>query len=99
MMSKDPEELIFPIMTGFDKWWFTFITTSKPLGALILWPYIAWRTALTSVVPAWTTACAHILKPMKVVSIGSFVVLSRCSLKSAHIFTKAWFSGELIDWK
>ena len=52
---------------------------------------------ITSVVPAWTTACAHILKPMKVASIGSFVVLSRCSLKSAHIFMNASFSAELID--
>ena len=50
-----------------------FITSSKPLGAFILCRYMAWRTALTSVVPACATACAHILKPMKVASIGSFV--------------------------
>jgi hypothetical protein len=43
--------------------------------------------------------CAHILKPMKVASIGSFVVLSRWSLKSAHILMNASFSADLTDWK
>ena len=40
-----------------------------------------------------------LLKPMKAASIGSFVILSRCPLKSAHIFTNTSFSAELIEWK
>ena len=36
---------------------------------------------------------------MKVASIGSFVILSRCSLKSVHILMKASFSGVVTDWK
>ena len=36
---------------------------------------------------------------MKVASIGSSVIVSRCSLKSLHIFTNASFSGVVTDWK
>ena len=59
-----PVGWISPIITGFDRWWLVFITDSKPEGAFTFWPYIAWRTASTLVVPACSTACVHILKPM-----------------------------------
>ena len=48
-----------PIMTGFAMWWFGSIVTSNPEGDLNFWPIIASRTASTSVVPACSTACAH----------------------------------------
>ena len=35
--SNSPVASILPIMTGLDKWWLVFITSSKPLGALTLW--------------------------------------------------------------
>src|SRR5712691_3780152 len=63
MTSNLPSASILPIMTGLERRRVVFMTSSKPLGAFTLCPYIAWRTALTSAVPACATACAHILKP------------------------------------
>src|SRR3954447_25050248 len=97
--SNVPVASSLPIIAGLDRWWLVFIITSNPLGARRRWPYMAWRTALTSAVPAWLTACAHIRKPMRVASIASFVVLSRCWLKSDHILMNASFSADLTDWK
>ena len=75
-----------------------FIITSKPLGA-----FTSDRTRLPDRVDIGRAGLGHGLGPHpeadKVASIGSFVVLSRCSVKSAHIFTNVSFSDELTDWK
>ena len=41
-----------------------FITAMPPVRFGTVWSYIAWRMASMSVVPAWRTACTHLLKPM-----------------------------------
>src|SRR5215204_5728306 len=62
--SNCPSGRISPIITGFDRWWLVCMAETEPEGAFTFCPYIACRTASTSVVPACCTACAHILKPM-----------------------------------
>jgi hypothetical protein len=49
------------------------IVIVKPSGALKLWPAMAAITLSVSVLPAFSTACAHMCMPMYVASIGSLV--------------------------
>ena len=44
--------------------WSPFIFEVMPLGAVKVWPAIAAITLSVSVLPAFLTACAHMLKPM-----------------------------------
>ena len=41
MTSNFPAASILPIMTGLERWWLVFMTSSKPLGAFSLCPYMA----------------------------------------------------------
>ena len=50
--------------TGFDRWWFGSISSSKPQGAISFWPISAGVTAPTAVLLAFSTACVHIRKPV-----------------------------------
>jgi hypothetical protein len=56
--------VISPISTGLARWWLGSITAVPPVRFGNSWPYIASRTASTSVVPASVTAFTHMLKPM-----------------------------------
>ena len=76
-----------------------FMTAVKPLGAFTVCPYIACRTAFTSVLPACVTACAHILKPMYVASMGSLVTRLSFLMKACHCLMKASLTGFFTDSK
>src|SRR5262249_3978497 len=58
-----PSPLTSPIITGLSRWWLSPIVSVKPSGALKVWPYMAARTLLGSVEPAFFTACAHMWMP------------------------------------
>ena len=62
--SNWPLSLISPMKTGFVMWWLASISEVPPVRLSCLMPGSAAITLSGSVVPAFSTAFTHMLKPM-----------------------------------
>jgi hypothetical protein len=88
-----PSAWISPISTGFVRWWFGSILAMPPVMFGTSMPIMASVTLSTSVVPAFSTAFTHMLKPMTCASIGSLVTRLGFLMKVFHCSMNAAFSG------
>ena len=80
-------------------WWFGIIAEKPPDRFGTDTPISASMTADGSVVPAFSTAFTHMLKPITWASIGSLVTRFGFLVKVFHFSMKALFSGTSTDWK